>query len=268
MTSRRILRLLGIWPFTWITGPLMWALARRFGREPVPLRTLLRIRRFGAGPDPLAREGRVVSAGALRDRDLSALLAGRNLGGWALGADSIEELERLFRYLQPGLVVEFGSGVSTLCLAYYASTTSHGPVRAKRVIAIEQDIDHARNISEALDVAGLSGIAAVVHAPLVMKRLDGQDYSAYELPVEFLSPSSGVSPDLVLVDGPAAETGARYATLHGLRPLLRRGTAILLDDALRDGELEAADRWERQGWMTELGVRLIDKGLLTGYWTS
>ena len=66
----------------------------------------------------------------------------------------------------------------------------------------------------------------------------------------------------VLVDGPYAEPGARYATIPTFRKWIATGATVLLDDALRDGELAAARRWHCEGWIDASGISLVEKGLL------
>ena len=52
------------------------------------------------------------------------------------------------------------------------------------------------------------------------------------------------------------------ATLPIVRRWLRRGAIVLLDDALRDGELSTAALWSELGWLRVDGVILTEKGLL------
>ena len=91
---------------------------------------------------------------------------------------------------------------------------------------------------------------------------DGVSYSTYSIPdqVSGLLASRRIS--LVLVDGPAAEAGARYATVPGVRDLLDADAVILLDDALRDGELDTAKRWDDLDWIGVDGMYMTEKGLL------
>lgn len=204
-------------------------------------------------------------ASELHDRELSRLLDGRDLGWWSLGASSIEEVERLFLKVRPRLVIEFGSGISTICLAYFASRMPKPGSSGVRIISLEQDEEHARSTRLSLAAAGLADFATVVYAPIHMSPLEGRAHSTYQLPDDFRSLLENAAADLILVDGPAAEDGARYATLHVIRPWLRSGTLVLCDDALRDGELDAARRWESRGLLHVRGVRLVDKGLLIGH---
>ena len=48
---------------------------------------------------------------------------------------------------------------------------------------------------------------------------------------------------------------ARFAAKH---------SQFVLDDAIRDGELDIAARWNRLPYVQVDGIRLIEKGLLTG----
>jgi hypothetical protein len=42
------------------------------------------------------------------------------------------------------------------------------------------------------------------------------------------------------------------------------GTRFYLDDAFRDGEIDAALRWQSLGGVSIEGIRRVDKGLLIG----
>jgi predicted O-methyltransferase YrrM len=254
-------RRVGLWPFRWLARPALRLLAARSNGRPVPLSTILRLRRLAAGSDPLAPEASATDAAGLADPDLRALLGGLELGVWSLGPAGIERLAGLVRERRPELVLEFGSGVSTLCLAHAARATG-GDAPGPLIVAIEQDARHAATTRSRLAAAGLASIAEVVHAPLEIRAWDGIVCSTYRLPRDFEARLEGRKADLVLVDGPAAERGARVATLPLVRRWLADGARIVLDDALRDGELEAAIRWQSSGWIRIEGIVLEDKGLL------
>lgn len=255
-----MLRATGLWPFRLLSEPGLHVVAALFRGRPVPVRTVLGLRSIAVGSDPMNRGSRRSDASALRSPDLRALLSGQVLGDWTLGTGALEELERAFDRQAPGLTIEFGSGVSTLCLAYLARRAGAGSLPA--VISIEQDADHAGRTREALARAGLDGVAAVVHAPLAMADLDGRQFSTHVVPPEVGELVGERCAEFVLVDGPAAENGARTATLPVVRQWLRSGALVMLDDALRDGELETARLWLRMGWIDVEGIVIRDKGIL------
>ena len=73
-----------------------------------------------------------------------------------------------------------------------------------------------------------------------------------------------IHPDFVVIDGPAAQDGARFGTLPLIRRYLSSGARFYLDDALRDGEIDIAERWARLPYVQVNVVRLTEKGLLLG----
>jgi predicted O-methyltransferase YrrM len=255
----RFLELVGLWPFRWFSEPALVILRRRYRDQPVPLRTILAVRRLAAGPDPLGRRSRSQRASKISDTGLAQLLGDAPVGGWALGPGAIDLVGEVMRSLRPTLSLEFGSGTSTICLAYFAGI--HEGVTEPRVISVDQDLEHVKRTSELLAAAGLGGRAIVLHAPLTRLEYGGDLFSTYELPdLDAVAPNRLAS--FVLVDGPAAESGARYATVVRARDHLAPGAEILLDDALRDGELDTARRWRETSWLRVHGIVLRDKGVL------
>ena len=92
--------------------------------------------------------------------------------------------------------------------------------------------------------------------------IGGREISTYEADLDELSAKAPFGFDFVVVDGPSAEPGARVATLIVFRPLLAPGALIFMDDALRDGELWAANQWAAMPELEVMGVVLVDKGVL------
>jgi predicted O-methyltransferase YrrM len=252
---------LGIWPFRWLALAGLWLLRRQYGDDPVPLATVLRVRRLAAGRQPLVPPTRPRAPREVADPGLRELLAGRELGVWALGPEAIERLARTFRTLRPAHVIEFGSGVSTLCLAFLAR--EQGGAEPPVIVSFDQEAAHAGATEDWLERAGLDAFATVHHAPLAPIDWEGRSVSTYQLPAGWEGAHDRQA-GLVMVDGPAAEDGARYATLPLVRGMLAPGAVVVLDDALRDGELDVARRWLAEGWIVSPGIVLTDKGLLVG----
>ena len=73
-----------------------------------------------------------------------------------------------------------------------------------------------------------------------------------------------IHPEIVVIDGPAAQDGARFGTLRLIRRYLNSGARFYLDDALRDGEIDIAERWARLPYVPVNVVRLTENGLLLG----
>ncbi len=236
------------------------SLRLRHGQDLVPLRSIQRLRRTVRGRDPLSPAIQALDSTSLHDAELRRILAGRELGVWTLGPGAIDRLEAIFLSVQPSLVIDFGSGVSTLCLAHLASRQDRGV--QPTVVALDQSREYAQLTREALAAEGLDRYGVVVDAPLEPQEWDGVVHSTYRPADDFARLLHGRKADMVVIDGPAAEPGARYATLPLVRSHLAPGATVVMDDALRDGELDVAMRWERSGWIRVDGISLVGKGLL------
>jgi hypothetical protein len=160
------------------------------------------------------------------------------MGGWAASPDLVAVLVDEFLRLRPGLVVECGSGVSTLWLALAAR--HHGI--DTRVVALEHDATFAESTRDTLVRHGVDDIAEVRLAPLKPCSLAGHDSSWYDEAA--LADLHDVG--LLFVDGPPASTGdhARFPAVALLRDRLAQSSSVLLDDMIREDEQEVARQWE------------------------
>ena len=154
---------------------------------------------------------------------------------WAAAPDLLKKLFELILFERPEVIVEAGSGVSTLICAAALRRLGRG-----RVIALEHEAQFAEQSRAWLALHGLSDYAQVVHAPLVPHTVSGKTWHWYDL-----SQAGIETVDLLLVDGPPRRTGplARYPALPLLHRQLRSGGRILLDDAARRDEREIVRRW-------------------------
>jgi hypothetical protein len=243
------------WRHLWRERGLGAALKRGIGR-PVPARVVWALRRSLRATDPLVTPPLGEGAEALSDPFLRERLAGRELGVWTLSAHAVDLLLDTIRTHRPRLAVEFSSGVSTLVLAHALSEYGEPPW----VVSVEQDASHVEATREMLRDAGLEHAAVVLHAPLVVR----DRHSAYDLDPELLAEHIAGRPvGIAVVDGPAAEAGARVTTVPMLCPHLLEPCQLLLDDALRDGELFAARSWHRAGLIAEPRYDLREGGIMT-----
>jgi predicted O-methyltransferase YrrM len=235
----------------------------------IPL-PLVRVARWLAtGEDPLLpRMASIATTGrALRHPDLKVLLADHDLGAGALGARTVNWLELKLARLRPSLVLEFGSGASTLCLARFL-VDLHGPEAMVRVVSIDQDESYAAQTRELLRQSGLDAYVKVLSTALRKQEIEGVVTTCYELPASLSEVLGGRKADFVVIDGPAAEAGARFGTLPLARPYLSPSAAFVLDDGLRDGEIWVAHRWATLPGVWVDGIVNIDKGLVVGHVTS
>jgi predicted O-methyltransferase YrrM len=162
---------------------------------------------------------------------------------------------------RPGLILEFGSGASTVALAWAVRQVT-ASATDPRIVSFEQDVAQAERTRDLLRAASLGGEAEIVVAPLARQTIEGVATTCYTIPEAGRLAIAGRRADMVVIDGPAAEDGARFGTLPLVREFLAHGATCYLDDALRDGELWTAGRWGQLGYLDVDGIALVEKGVL------
>ncbi|HEY8453874.1 MAG: class I SAM-dependent methyltransferase [Micromonosporaceae bacterium] len=156
-------------------------------------------------------------------------------GQWALDPSGLLELLSRVPRDRPSLVLELGSGTSTVWLAY-ALERSGG-----RLVSVDHDPGYGQRTRDLLERHELSKVAEVRDAPLREVTVGGQERRWYD-PTAFAD-VAGV--DLLFIDGPPGATGplARYPALPLLLPRLAPEALVVLDDAHRPDEQETVRRW-------------------------
>jgi len=144
--------------------------------------------------------------------------------GWAASPDLLMVLVDLVITERPSLVVECGSGASTLWLALAMRRFEIDG----RIIALDHDPVFGARTRDLLARHNVRDLAEVRDAPLESFSLDGETYSWYAR--RAWENLKGI--DLLFVDGPPATTGhqARYPALPLLSGLLSPGATLVLDD--------------------------------------
>jgi predicted O-methyltransferase YrrM len=135
------------------------------------------------------------------------------------------------------LVVELGSGVSTLIAAYALEARGRGRVRS-----LEHLPDYAAQTRALLARHGFADDAAEVRdAPLCDVTLADDVFPWYDQ--RALDGLSDI--DVLVVDGPPGPSHllARYPALPLLHERVRSGGIVLLDDGDRPEEQEIVKRW-------------------------
>ncbi|MGH3151158.1 MAG: class I SAM-dependent methyltransferase [Streptosporangiaceae bacterium] len=144
--------------------------------------------------------------------------------GWAASPDLLMVLVDLVITERPSLVVECGSGASTLWLALAMRRFGLDG----RIVALDHDPVFGAKTREFLARHGVADLAEVRDAPLESFTLDGQTYAWYAR--KAWDDLTGI--DLLFVDGPPAATGpmARYPALPLLAGSLSPAAIAVLDD--------------------------------------
>ena len=203
------------------------------------------------------REGQVRRAAARRELLALVRLTDAQVppdGGWVAGADFLLLLARQVLAQKPGLVVEFGSGVSSVIIARCLQLNGGG-----RLLSFDHDPGFAELTRRRLKRAGVPG---EVRAAPLRPGHDGYGGSWYdhgELP-------DGI--DLLVIDGPPAwreeQAESRGSAAPAAFAKLAPGGIVLLDDAARPGEQRVAARWRREFPEIRFDGAETQKGVLIG----
>jgi predicted O-methyltransferase YrrM len=161
-------------------------------------------------------------------QNLNALLPASDVlpasRGWAASPDLLVVLVDLVNTERPSLIVECGSGTSTLWLALAMRQFEIDG----RIIALDHDPAFGGKTRDFLAKHDVCDLAEVRDAPLESFDVDGETYSWYAR--RAWEDLTGI--DLLFVDGPPAATGhqARYPALPLLSGSLSKVATIVLDD--------------------------------------
>jgi len=172
--------------------------------------------------------------------------------GWPVSPDFGYLLIELIEEHQYDLVVEFGSGTSTVLIAQTLANVQQRIGKPSQQVTFEHLENYHAQTQDLLNAAGLSRGVRLVHSPLVPYNApNGKTYSYYSCQETLAQiANSRNSKDikiLVVVDGPPAKTGplARYPALHAIWPLFDGASFdLLLDDYNRQDEKDIVHCWD------------------------
>jgi predicted O-methyltransferase YrrM len=174
-------------------------------------------------------------------------------GGWRTAPTTTLRYVDLIADHEPALVVECGSGVSSMWAGHALKAVGGNG----RCVALEHDAAFREESVALVTRHGLDERVDVRLAPLRDRSEGTPWYDARS--VEDLQDI-----DVLLVDGPPAATApeARYPALEVLGPRMRTGGLILMDDTARPGEAAIVERWLSTGT-----VRMVDSSPDHKGWT-
>ena len=172
---------------------------------------------------------------------------------WVASPDLLRHLYERVRHERPGLILECGSGLSTVVMAYALRDAGHDG----KLVALEHLPEFADRTVRMLHDHGVADYAEVRPAPLADVALEGETWPWYDL--EQLP--EGVI-DLVFVDGPPGATRpkARFPAMPLLRGQLRKGAVVVMDDYTRPEEGSVVEQWLRRDSTLELTRLRHEKG--------
>ena len=166
--------------------------------------------------------------------------------GWAASPDLLLTISQLVKDAKPKLVVELGSGVSTLVVAKSG---------AKKIISFDGDAEYAAQTEKLIKQHGVRGVEVRL-APLAPFRGGANWYD----PSKFKDLKNI---DLLIVDGPQGgdNADARYPALEVLLNKLSPRAIVVLDDVNRAGERKLAEDFAKA--LPKHSLRIVDHEKLT-----
>ena len=172
--------------------------------------------------------------------------------GWAASPDFLLGLVAHAMATKPRVIVECGSGVSTVLLARCLSLNGSG-----QIYSLEHLPEFRERTVGELARHGVASRAVVLDAPLREYALPSGTWSWYslgELPIGEI--------DMLVVDGPPATLGplARYPAGPLLFERLARNATIFVDDMVRADEQTMVARWIDEHPDLVQEIRAYEKG--------
>lgn len=193
------------------------------------------------------------------------------LHGWPVSPDFALFIIDLLSKRNYDLVIEFGSGSSTILIAKALARMRRSGHPSVPQMAFEHSEVYWQQTSDDLVRAQLREYVNLFHAPLVPHTAaDGEVYQYYDCKHVLSSTLDSVKFEgtsaLIVVDGPPAATGrhARYPAVPTVLDLFKGiEVDVLLDDYSRDDEKEVAEKWmediERYGLCAEIVDLAMEK---------
>jgi len=167
--------------------------------------------------------------------------------GFSITGEEAAFLFHLIRRQRPRLIMELGSGSSTVLFAAALRANGGG-----RIISVEHDGEHVERTRTMLRHADLLDRVELVHAPLVDVALTGRTFQWYDLGAKLATLVEKV--DFLFVDGPPGKVQAlsRFPALPMLASHLSLRALVVVDDGAREDEIEMVKRWrELEGFNFE-----------------
>ena len=175
-----------------------------------------------------------------------------NFHGWPISPDIAQFLIQKIEENNYDLVLEFGSGTSTLLFAKALrnrENTTNGKEKILQV-AFDHNEKYFHQTIAALATNSLSSRVDVVHTPLVPFQYGDDEFMYYDCKEKFsiLKNDDKIKKILVLVDGPPGATCplARFpALIYLLDAFNGKEIHLVLDDYAREEEKKTVSKWEQ-----------------------
>ena len=165
-----------------------------------------------------------------------------NTRGYAASPDYIYKIKETIEKNNPNLILEAGSGVSTIIAAYCIKKTGKG-----KIISLDHSEKYANQTRDELKKHNLSKFADVFHAPLKKYNLNNNK-SLIWYDIDNCKIKENI--DLFVIDGPPKNTKnskfPRYPAIPLMLDKMKVGSTIILDDARRENEQKTLELWKKE----------------------
>lgn len=156
--------------------------------------------------------------------------------GWAGSPDFLLKISEVIRREKPAFVLEASSGVSTLIIGLALKLNGCG-----KVVSLDHDSLYASATKKIVEENLVGDVVDVRFCPLKPYDWSETDFRWYDIAgIDVLQKI-----DLLVIDGPPRYTQplARYPAIPLLHDRFAERTIILLDDANRNDERVAVQKW-------------------------
>lgn len=152
------------------------------------------------------------------------------MGNWAAAADFMKIIGTFILEQEPKVIVECGSGTSSIIMAYFLEKNEQG-----HLYALESEGQYAIQTRQKIEQHQLENYATILEAPLQSLMLGEQHKWYASKQTQNLPPI-----DLLVIDGPR---GNRYPALPVLFDHLSENAVIIVDDCKREKDTKVITRW-------------------------
>ena len=161
--------------------------------------------------------------------------------GWAASSELASTYIKEIQTKKPRIIVEAGSGVSTIVAGYVLKRFSI----PGKVVSLDHDEKYAELTRQQIMLHGLQDFCEVVHTPITSFTIAGNQHKWYDISKYSFEKDSV---DLLLVDGPIEklQKSARYPAFPLMKEFLGKNACIIVDDANRPDEQNMVSAWMKE----------------------
>jgi predicted O-methyltransferase YrrM len=158
---------------------------------------------------------------------------------WAVSPDLAKILLDIILEKKPQVILETGSGTSTLIIAYALQKNGSG-----KIFSLENNEKYAEKTRENIRKHGLEDFVEVVYAPLKELPIKGKTWQWYDTSI--LPEIKTI--DLLIVDGPkrTLQPMSRYPAMPLVFDKLTDRAIVVLDDFNTDEEKAMVNLWVKE----------------------